>query len=483
MPLLLGGISLSQYAGVTAALAERFELSAILEQEQIDPAAWPAASRAWTEAIVEAPDLQVELVRQRRIAEDCLGRAISPLDTDPAAWAGLLGALALSDTPASVTGALGITMADVARLGRRWKRKMEADPELAKQVAELAPTAKPPARVDAAKPKLAPFPWTPVSKPASPEARTSPEAELAARIIDVGSEPAQPPRRELASFQLKEQEPPPAAPTPVVPVVQIPPVAPGLPSAVAAQITAWSPSTPPTEPATPFEALEPGAEGVTLLRYAQLVTLIQQPGVDAKAVLASFGIDPAKHKSIEAHYEKKFAREARWASEFGRLMSQAQRDLRERRAAEANKPKGTGTLEAPIPTPPAAPLPPPPAPPAPSARPHPGAVTRPPRSRAPELSMEQYAWVTATLQKTPPEGLAEVLARLRLTHETRAELDTKWRARIAADPALRDALAAAIARHLDKPPVAPSPPKLAGTALAPETPPSPATPFTDKPRK
>ena len=74
--MLLGGLSLEQYAGVTAALAEQFDLSQILDQEGIDPSAWPAASRAWSRAIVEATNLQILLTEKRRIAEDCLARSL-----------------------------------------------------------------------------------------------------------------------------------------------------------------------------------------------------------------------------------------------------------------------------------------------------------------------------------------------------------------------------------------------------------------------
>ncbi len=563
MALLLGGLSLEQYAGVTTALAEGFALDAILTQEGIAFASWPDASRAWTEAIVDAPDLQIELIQKRRIAEDCLGREIAPLAEDPVAWTGLLGALAVTESPAMITEALGITMGDIARLGRQWKRKMEADPKLAEEVVKLAPTAKPPTRVEAKPRALRPFPWTPAVAKKSDARETVDVRDASKAIIAVIDAKAAPPRRELASFQLEQRDVPPGVvPAPIEPstsspqrsalspaplAASPPPAAPpavlvieGLPPAVSAQMTAWAPSSGPTGPATPFEALEPGAHGITLMRYTQLITLIQQPGVDASAVLAGFGLDEEKHRAIEDHYNKKFAREARWATEFGRLIAQAQRVMRERLAAES-KPRGSGTSALPIPEAPhearsasddagatrarVAHDPAATAPPgvAPLAEPGAQSITRPPRSRAPELTLEQYAWVMATLQKTSPDKLAEVLGRLRLTHETRAELDEAWRLRVASEPGLRAALSAAIAKHLapaplpaspasQPPPPAPphpngatppqtsgttpaappqplqperprAPSKLAGTALASEDfPKGPATPFVQPPK-
>ena len=68
--LVLAGLTLEQYAGVTAALAEEFPLAEILKQERIEPTEWLAAAEAWCEAIVCAANLQIDLTRARRIAED-----------------------------------------------------------------------------------------------------------------------------------------------------------------------------------------------------------------------------------------------------------------------------------------------------------------------------------------------------------------------------------------------------------------------------
>lgn len=69
-------------------------------------------------------------------------------------------------------------------------------------------------------------------------------------------------------------------------------------------------------------------------------------------------------------------------------------------------------------------------------------------TRLPELSVEQYAWLVATLRRVAPADVPATLARLRLTHETRRELEERWAKRMAADGALRESFLGALARHL-----------------------------------
>lgn len=471
--LLLGGLSLEQYAGVTAALAEGFDLTDILEQEGIAAGIWSSAQRAWIEAIVAATDLQLQLAQKRRIAEDCLGRAMPPLDDDPAAWTGLLGALATADDPASISVPLGISMADLARLGRRWKRKMEDDPELGGRIAALAATAQPPKTVQAEPRRLAPFPWTPSKEALAADAKARRMDALAREMGVSPTEVKGAPSRRLASFQLKQQASAvaampdaampaaatPAAATPAAATPHVPMPAP-LPApmpdprqggvaggnrrgAHVGQRTAGASSDAPIQPAIPFETLEPEAQGISLIRYAELVTLLQQPGADTDAVLGAWGLDAEKRRALDDHYHRKFAREARWANEFGKLMAEAQKAAKERA----------------------------------------------PKPAVPELSVEQYAWVTATLRKTPPEQMGEVLARLRLSPQTRGQLDARWQARMGMDPALRETWRTAVDRHLfaSPPPATPARSE-ASNALsryeqtAPESPdpPAPSTPFVKR---
>lgn len=160
-PRTLGGVTLEQFAGVTAATAESIPLDRVLAQEHLAVDVWKAAAAAWREAIADSPSLQIELVRLRRIAEDCLHRRIDPLDGDPASWVGLLGELGAADRPADILAALGITASDVSRLGRRWRQRARDDGALEKKLVELAATATAPTSVTAGALELRPFPWSP----------------------------------------------------------------------------------------------------------------------------------------------------------------------------------------------------------------------------------------------------------------------------------------------------------------------------------
>lgn len=402
----LGGLTLEQYTGVVTALAERLPLPEILAQEQIPEADWPGAERAWRRAIAESYDLQMVHVQKRRVAEDCLARKTAPLESDPAAWTGLLSALSSADDPDALTRSLGLTMADVGRLGRVWKQKVTADPELGKKLQELAPTAKAPTKIDVDPPALKPFPWTP---PKQTVERVLPAQQGApAERVDL---PVSEPQRHLASFQLKPVAiAPEAAPSPV-------PAKPnGAP--VGAE-TAWSSGRPSDEPTTPFEAPDPEARGVSLTQYATLVAKLQSPGVDRGATLARASLDDASYASVSAHYDKLFSKKAMLSLEFGRLLSNAQKALAEERDPPAAKPRQQPqTLDFPIASVVAA---------AEASKAAPV-----PRS-APTLSVAQYAWVFATLRKVPPADLPVVLERLRLTEDTRRRLDEEWAARIRKD--------------------------------------------------
>lgn len=72
----------------------------------------------------------------------------------------------------------------------------------------------------------------------------------------------------------------------------------------------------------------------------------------------------------------------------------------------------------------------------------------PPVADIPNLSVEQYAWVTASLRKAEGPSLHEAMARFRLTTESRKKLDAVWRAHMARHPAVQLAFDQALARHL-----------------------------------
>ncbi len=71
------------------------------------------------------------------------------------------------------------------------------------------------------------------------------------------------------------------------------------------------------------------------------------------------------------------------------------------------------------------------------------------RPGLPVLSVEQYAWMTATLRKTPAADLDAALARLRLTAATRSELQAVWSAHMEAHAQVQAAFMRALAQQFE----------------------------------
>ncbi len=178
----LGGITLEQFAGVVIALEDEIPLAEVLAQEVIGEAAWAGAAKAWRGAIAGAPDLQILYVEARRVAEDCLARAVQPLDADPAAWSGLLAALTMEGNAAARLKGLGLRMSDVARIGRAWSRRAKESPEVARALADAAGKAVVPTTVACTPTALRPFPWSPRRSPAADGAPRAAAAMRATRL-------------------------------------------------------------------------------------------------------------------------------------------------------------------------------------------------------------------------------------------------------------------------------------------------------------
>src|SRR6185437_16065735 len=86
----MGGVSLSRYAGVRAGVGEGFELALVLACEEVDPAAWHRAERAWGARLAEEVDptegLGAAYAEALARAQERYGRRIRPIDEDLRAW-------------------------------------------------------------------------------------------------------------------------------------------------------------------------------------------------------------------------------------------------------------------------------------------------------------------------------------------------------------------------------------------------------------
>jgi hypothetical protein len=209
--------------------------------------------------------------------------------------------------------------------------------------------------------------------------------------------------------------------------------------------TAWAPST-PSGPATPFQAAEAESHGFSLSRYAELVAARDEAGADLTTVLSQFDITPAIYGQVDAFWQRRFSDNGLLGLDFGRHLTLSKKALVERRTAQATAPRGTGTLlgtDSPrhvVRGVPPAEF---------QAKSMSAAEPLPP---LPELTVDQYAWLVATLRKASPADLPAILGRVRLTPETRKDLEQRWKKRMTEEPAVQQAFLSALARHLGEAP-------------------------------
>jgi hypothetical protein len=180
-PEPLSGLTLEQYAGITAALADEHALDAALGNEGLTADDWPAADAAWKERLAgdgaEGP-LFAAFRARRGEAEDWIGRGVKPLDDDLGGWLAFLQAFARHAAPFELLAGAGLRLSDVARLTRRWARRMDADEALRKKAAELVKKGPGPMpAVTVGTSELKPFPW---SKAKAGKAPVAPAAPLPA---------------------------------------------------------------------------------------------------------------------------------------------------------------------------------------------------------------------------------------------------------------------------------------------------------------
>ncbi len=251
-PASLHGVTVEQYAGITAALAEDLPLETALAQEAISPRAWKPIDVAW-KARLAADGAEGSLFRsysdKLAEAEDWLARPVAPLGDDLGAWLAFLAAWGKHEAPFELLAGAGLRLSDVSRLRRRWSRRFAEDASLEKRAAELlrkGPGPVPAVTVGQVQHK--PYPWSRAGAPAGPATQAKPAPPLPAAPPDSPPAPAAPPapgeappRALLVPSFMKAREP---APLPAPPPPQ-PEPSPGSLSAgslSAGSLSAGSPS-------------------------------------------------------------------------------------------------------------------------------------------------------------------------------------------------------------------------------------------------
>ena len=258
----------------------------ILAQEQIEEATYREGERIWRERIADSLATQLEYTQKLAVASDCLARTLMPIAEDEAAWVGLLGALSTSLDQSALLAELGITLNDVGRLGRVWKRRLQADADLAKRLAEQAKTAVAPSKIDAGPVELRPFPWTPVAKGRAGASESAPVSEP--RPGPPSEAPAV--QRVQASFQKS-------------PAVS-------------------APSRPVSAATVAPPARAPGFAAWTIEHYATLAQELRTSPDDADAVMMRAGLATEEaRRAVHEHFRGRFEREPGLRARFDALLA------------------------------------------------------------------------------------------------------------------------------------------------------------------
>ncbi|MCA9625564.1 MAG: hypothetical protein KC731_41365, partial [Myxococcales bacterium] len=225
----LPAISVEQYAGIRAALAEEIPLEEILAQEGVPDWHWPTLDREMAERLTSDPPAFESFAASLARAEDHLRRRVTPLDDDLGAWTAFVAALG---TEPELLERHGLRATDLGRLQRAWGDRFASDRDLARRAESLAKEpGDVPARIDADPVALTPFPWSPGYESAQASRALEPLAFLAA------TEGAR--RRPGPTLPFGGESPPPPARLALEPSPEM-----GSTSMVAGK---------PARPATPFE--------------------------------------------------------------------------------------------------------------------------------------------------------------------------------------------------------------------------------------
>jgi hypothetical protein len=191
----VSGVTVEQYAGITAALAEDLPLDAVLAFEGLSPRTWKPVEVAWklrlaTEGVT-APLFQV-FVERRAEAEDWLSRRIAPLEDDLGAWLSFLQAWSRHVAPFDMLVATGLRLSDVSRLQRRWARRFAEERALEARAAELVRKGPGPLpSITAGEIDHKPFRWSRVGartkEPAGAPRTESPAPEVTPALLPVAA--------------------------------------------------------------------------------------------------------------------------------------------------------------------------------------------------------------------------------------------------------------------------------------------------------
>jgi len=436
----LHGVTLARYAAVRAALAEPFVVRRVLAVEGLAVADWRAADVAWKKRLMRDPE---RLFAQYRIelaaAEDWQLRIVSPLHQDVEAWADFLGAFRLH--PEKVLAAAGMGMNDVSRLTRFWAEQAKLDGSLADRAAERMK------RGFVELPRI-------VAEPRQLRRSRGHQAAAGAPVPGA-SVPGRPPHvrpqpraGDQGARPTATSEPPPISiETPSYarnPAIAVTPAAPLLPSFLAAQAHAVSPAWNIASPAQDLPS-PPHDENATQQLHAFVSGSALPFGPPSQRAPSSQRTAPAAPDDVNSTRELRAFPDSP-VLPFGPPSQRVPSGPVSQRTVAApvsqrvpSGPVSQRTVAAPVSQRvPSGPV---------SQRTVAAPVSQPaPGVGAPEMPLVQYAALCVDLGDDA-ELDAAILTRYRLSPESKAALDARYRARFTREPRLFDSFRRACDAH------------------------------------
>jgi len=292
---VIAGLPLRQYVAVYAAVGEGFPLETVLAYEELDLQTWGDVDRAFSDAIVESVETDLELVEAHDSllieAQDRYWRPIPPLSEELGAWLDFYRHVAAHEDAFAFLAEVKLRPVDLTRLHRHWSDRIALEEARRQEALEI------------------------LQREPGPIPSITPEPQkLAPRVggAKKAAPPVAPPKGAPPPPSLEAELPPLLAPMPPPPVVAATPIAdPPLDSS--ARLSRRSSTLEAARP--PVEVAPPSAAPSSTLMGARLGLIAYASGC------AEAEVFPERAASAWLKYglagEALDAEHAAWARQFG----------------------------------------------------------------------------------------------------------------------------------------------------------------------
>lgn len=279
-------VTLSQYAGVLAGIAEDHPLDTILRNESVPPSAWPVAEQAWPERLEVDTDAADQFEELLDAARRRYGRRVVPLDEDLDVWLDFVRHWAAAADPLQFLSHHMLRPSDLLRLHRLWSTRMLDDAQLRERamfVLGREPGAIPVLTIGAA----------PVVPP-EPAVENVPSVEIEVPAVDP-TDDDEPVRGGFGPL-----------------LVQLP---------APAVMASGAPVAPAPKEDTAAAALPAAPTAVSLEEHARLCAAVDADPLRGDDILRRASITPDEYARADAHWQRVIADDevarARWLAAYG----------------------------------------------------------------------------------------------------------------------------------------------------------------------